>query len=629
MKNIKNISIRFAAAFASCAMLAGVAGCNEDKFLDISSPDEISTADFPTTLDHATSLVTSAYGQLNCWNLYGSAIGGYIMYPLEYDVDWEWRDGQDWIATTAGTNEAPTDRVTIAWTDLNKGVHYANVAIEGLKVYMSKAQESDQATLKNLLGETLFLRAFYWWHLQNIYGSPDLAGQGIPILKHSTSSYEDAQTPRSTAEESYKAIAETLEEAIPYLEGQTNKYRVDKWAAIGLLAKTYFFLHDNASAKVWCEKIINESGKSLVSYSWLRNMYNGDVAYEHPSESLFEIENVLGASAYQYNAFYKPGTEFSRWDTHCSLDPTGKRKSMDNANMYCHDRNLARFGYSLKAPGNYIHASETLPRDGYIPFNAASYPGFYLEYSNYIKKEEDMKTRALQGKAAAGDPDPRFFVSVMLPFVDSCKASGGVDWAPISQNIKTASGNNLWWETAQAGADRNVDYAFPIRKYKFLGGVLSSDGKNCSGENNYFMRLPEIYLIYAQILKDEGNTAQALEMVNKVHRRAYGQNPNSVSSYDYKSLTDRTKTVDASDQLANDPLKYELWAETFAEMVWWSYIRYYKIGSGEAGYYKMVHGAGNEGITNCVFPDRHYIQPVPVSELERNKNLTQAEDYIN
>lgn len=634
MKNIKNTFRTVSAFVAATAIMAGITGCNEDKFLSISSPDEISVADFPTTLDHASSLLTSAYGQIHHWNFYGSCFGGYIMYPLEYDVDFAWRDSEEWCGVTAGTNEGPHDRVTISWPTINQAIHYANVAIEGIRSYMEIAPEGEKATLRNYLGEALFLRGFFWFQLQMIYGGVGLQDAGIPILWHSADSYTDALVSRSSVEDSYKAIIATLEEALPYLEGQTSKYRVDKWAAMGFLAKTYFFLGDNVNAKKYCEQIINASGKRLVSYGHLRNMFvsypDNDGVWEHPSESLFEIENTMGTSAYKYNATYKPGSEFSRWDTHCSLSAAGKRTSMDNANLIIHDRNLARFGYTLGAPGNYIHAAAEMPADGYIPFNASSYPGYYLEYSNYIKKEEDMKTRALAGNAdAAADPDPRFFVSVLVPFIDSCKFTGGAAWAPISQNMRSQSGSNLWWETARTGDDRSVDYAFSIRKYKFLGGALSSDGMNCSGENIYVMRLPEIYLIYAQILKDEGNAGQALEYVNKVRRRAYGQNPDAASAYDYKSLTDRTKTADSADQLANDPLKYELWAETFAEQVWWGYIRYYKIGPGEASFYKKVHGPGNAGFTNCVFPDRHYVQPIPVSELERNPNMTQAPGYNN
>jgi len=611
------ISVLFSALLAFTA-------CNENDFLSISNPNEISTADYPISVTHCSALLTSAYGQIHDWNFYGSVVGSYVYFPLEYDVDWQWRDSDTWIGTLTKTNTGPSERICAVYSPINKGIHYCNVAIEGIMSYMESAPESEQNQLKNFLGEAYFLRAFYWWHLLDIYGQPDLNGVGIPILEHSSKSYTDAQIGRSTTEESYKAIVRSLETAIPLLEGQSNKYRADKWAAIGLLAKTYFFMGDKENAKTYCEQIIHQSGKQLVSYNSMRNMYNGDAAYEHPSESLFEIDNVMSSTYNEYNAEFKIGSEFSRWDTHCSLSANGKRSSMDNANVYCHDKNLARFGYSWAAPGNYFTQNA---EEGMLPYTVTQDDGWYVKKS-YIEENLAAKYRAINGKPLATDPDPRFYVCVMMPFIDSCKRSGGVEWGTISQNIKTASGGNLWWEVGQNGTDKTIDYAFPTRKYKFLGGALSSDGNNCSGENIYFMRLSEIYLIYAQILKDSGNQGGALEYVNKVHRRAYGEYGES-SDYDYKTLTDRTKTLDPNDQLANDPLKYELWAELFGEMKWWDYIRYYRLGAGEAKYYEKAHGAGNTGITYCKFPDYQYAQPIPSSEIEYNKQMIQTPGYLD
>lgn len=619
MKTLRNIF----AILSSVALVASVTACNEDKFLTISSPDEISSADFPTSVEHCSSLLTSAYGEIHDWNFYGSVVGGYSYFPLEFDVDWAWRDSDTWIGECTGTNEGPSERIISMYAPINKGIHYSNVAIEGILSYMETANASEKATLNNYLGEAYFLRAFYWWHLLDLYGRPELDGEGIPILEHSASSFTDSQIERSKTGKCYEAIVRSLEAAIPLLEGQSNKYRVDKWAAIGLLAKTYFFMGDKANAKKYIEMVFSQSGKKLVSYNWMRNMYNGNTAFEHPSESLYEIDNVMATTANKYNATYKIGSEFSRWDTHCSINPSGARKSMDNANLYCHDRNLARFGYTWLAPANYFTQDAS---KGRLPFNVTTDNGWYI-LNEYLDGCAAQKERALKGQSKDGDPDPRFFVSVMMPYLDSCLLSGA--WAPISQNVKSASGSNLWWEVGQDGFDKTVDYVFPTRKYKYLEGALSSEGQNCSGENIYFMRLPELYLIYAQILVDEGNAAQALEYVNKVHRRAYGQNPDQPSKYDYKSLTDRTKAADATDFLANDPLKYELWAELFGEMKWWDYIRYYKIGSEEASYHVLCHGPGNTGITNCVFPDKQYAQPIPTSEMEYNPNMKQTPGWNN
>ena len=636
---MKNIVKTIFAVTVSCVVFAG---CNEEKFLSISSPSEVSTNDFPTTLDHATSLVTAAYAQLNQQQVYGSEIGGYIYLPLEYDIDFEYRDATDWIYTTAGKNVGPTGRITPAWQHLNKGVHVSNIAIEGVREYKEKHSQPNEAkVLDNLVGEALYLRAFYWSRLLEIYGEAKLDGAGIPILDHSSASYTDAQISRSTTRKSYEAIVSTLLEAIPLLEGQNDKYRVNKWAAMGLLAKTYFFLGDNANAKTYLEKIINESGKSLVPYKSLKQMFNGDASFEHSSESLWEIEHVHGVKAYRHSYDYKPGTEFSRWITHCSITPDGARKSMDYANLYAHDKNIARFGYTWLAPGNYIHEAAQKPANGFIPFNC-SYEGAYLEGA-YYEGVMGQKLRALAGNAVynpgatkpatsanagAGysDPDPRFFVGLLHPYIDTCKLSG--QDAPVSQNMGTADNLHKWYnKEAATGMDRMKDYNFSLRKYQFLGGELAAEGNNCTGENVYVMRLAEVYLIYAEILKEEGNTADALKYVNMVHRRAYGQTPSNASKYDYKSLTDRTMTVDANDHLANDPIKYELWAELFGEMQWWGYIRHFAIGPKEAQYYDYVHGPGSAGITKCEFPDRHYAQPIPVSELEYNPNMTQTPGY--
>lgn len=142
--------------------------------------------------------------------------------------------------------------------------------------------------------------------------------------------------------------------------------------------------------------------------------------------------------------------------------------------------------------------------------------------------------------------------------------------------------------------------------------------RNVAGYNIYFIRLPEIYLMYAYLLKDS-DPATALEYVNKVKRRAYGYSPDGASPVDYGSLTDRTLTADATDHLANDPLLYELWAEFFGEMRWWEYVRFLRLGKQEADYYKTVSGPG-AAKTNIVWKDTNYAMPIPTSEFESNPN---------
>ena len=163
---------------------------------------------------------------------------------------------------------------------------------------------------------------------------------------------------------------------------------------------------------------------------------------------------------------------------------------------------------------------------------------------------------------------------------------------------------------------KNASYSYLA---SFSNVTLHSfDGSSAvAGYNIYFIRLPDIYLMYAELLAAEGRDAEALEYVNKVHRRAYGYDPDQASPVDYASLQDRTKTVDPEDHLADNPLLYERWAELFGEMRWWEDVRRLRLGAEEAGYYKTVSGPG-AAKTNIVWKESNYAMPIPTSEFESN-----------
>lgn len=596
--------------------------CDEVGFLSVYNPEEVSQTDCPTSLSHVQSLLTAAYGSLHKYEFLGSFWSGYAMYTLDHTTDFVYRNDKGWISIGAGTLSTENDKISAEWNAINAGIHCSNIAIEGARTYRRIAPYNELAGVDRCEGQALFLRAFYWWHMMSLYAEPDLDGVGIPILRHSTDSYESAQVPRLKTGECYAAIVETLKQAIPLLEGQDDKFRADVWAAKGLLAKTYLFMDEKELARSLLEDILIHSGKRLVSYSWLMNMYNGDLAYEHPSESFFELENALYSSnVYAYGARLICGSSLSRWFSHYYIRYDAVRQSADYSNLYCHDRNLLRFGYTCDAPLNHLIHSTVPPAEGrgYVPFNT-QFEGYSLDM-DYIMEQRAMKDRALRGASLPSDPDPRMYLCVMVPYIDSCKVEGGLSYAPVGQS---AQGE---WYSAGSGNDASVFYGFPLRKYQFLDGELIKDGGDCTGENIYFMRLPEVYLMYAEVMASLGNTEVALEYINKVHRRAYGRNPEMPSTVDYKSLSDRTATSDPSDHLAFDPLKYEYFVELFGEFRWWEYVRHFRIGPQEASFYKILRGPGDSGNTIIEFPEHHYAQPVYWAEIETNPNLVQTPGY--
>ena len=203
------------------------------------------------------------------------------------------------------------------------------------------------------------------------------------------------------------------------------------------------------------------------------------------------------------------------------------------------------------------------------------------------------------------EADPRLYISAGQPYVDTMKDSKGkvtfYDRSPGMNNQPDILSWNHKKFTNREGFENQLNFSSPA--------------------NYPIIRLADIYLLYAEVLKDS-DPSTALEYINKIHRRAYDYPIDQPSPIDYTSLTDRTK-AEPDDHLANDPLKYERWAELFAEGQWWFDIRRWEIGEQEMKYFKNNRNGSLiwRGI-DC------YVQPIPKTEIERyNGNIKQSGNY--
>ena len=137
---------------------------------------------------------------------------------------------------------------------------------------------------------------------------------------------------------------------------------------MGLLAKVYMqslyiFPENKAAAKSVMEEIINSSGKTLVPYSVYADMFYGNVANEHNSESLYEITMTSDYTQDGPWAGYTTGsgmpTVYAPWYVNINTrfrkgkedvtDPYTleddiiiSSKSSQWGNNFVHDKNVAR-----------------------------------------------------------------------------------------------------------------------------------------------------------------------------------------------------------------------------------------------------------------------------------------------
>lgn len=137
--------------------------------------------------------------------------------------------------------------------------------------------------------------------------------------------------------------------------------------------------------------------------------------------------------------------------------------------------------------------------------------------------------------------------------------------------------------------------------------AVSADG---AGNDFTLYRYADVLLIYAEAASRAGNgpTAMALEALNQVHRRAYGQNPTIPSTLDFK-LTDYNAA-----SFLNLIIKERGYEFQYEGKRWLELKR-----TGKAA--EIILAAKGK-----IIAEKHYLWPIPVSELNYNQALNPAKD---
>jgi len=155
------------------------------------------------------------------------------------------------------------DKNSDYWRYFYLGLNNANSAVE-------RVPKSQLPLEKRKIreGEVLFLRAFYLWHIVNIWGG----------VHFTTEENKKVTTHLNMTDETvfFNQIINDLRKAIPLLPSTTADYgRVTKPAAQALLARTYLYVKDYANAYAYADTVIKQYGfKLLKNFSDLWNPNN-------------------------------------------------------------------------------------------------------------------------------------------------------------------------------------------------------------------------------------------------------------------------------------------------------------------------------------------------------------------
>ena len=574
-------------AVAAVIMLTGswfLESCKEKEFLNVSNPNVLSPNDFPAKVDDLDLMLIDVYGRTR-WGYFNAESFRRIGVLMDHMSDQGYNGSafneyaQINVPTSEGTN-------SYTWNVHYEGIAKCNAFFDGLtKVRKSTLSKEDTEKLKEMEGQALFVRAFHYFFLTTLYGETMITSEadrsklGVPLWDKLAQNVTDASKERATLGQNWDFIIADLVKAEGLLATRKdwdddNKARVNLWSVKALLGKVYLFTiqFDKAQAKL--KEVIDQSGKKLVPFATFKNMFNGQNKFN--TESLFEV-NFTPDRKDVWNGTQNTSTQYGIFVSPSFVEDDGNEGTNGFGNLFIHDQNLDRFGFT----DNTTDTKE-------------------MQKKSYFDMSINMRKQNLV--------DPRMTIGTLQPWVDTINIYG--KWRKVTKN-------------RFEGFPSSDSQAWCHRKYVLIDrGLWAGEPGESIGVNMYFLRLPDVYLMYAEsLMRGNGDKAAALEYINKVHRRAYAQPIDVASKFDYKSLSDKTIAAGVGDVIANDPLKYERWAEFFGEGHWWFDVCRWKIGAQEQAYYKKV----KSGSLN--WADRKYALPIPQDEINNNSKIKQNPGY--
>lgn len=177
------------------------------------------------------------------------------------------------------------------WTPAYNYIYQANAIIEGL----SSSKNISPATINQLMGEALFIRAFNYFYLVNIFG-------GVPLVLE-TDYRKNAQLARSSVSEVYSQIIADLKEAQDLLLPEypsVTKGRINLHTANALLSRVFLYNEMWEEAEEEATKVI-ESG--MYSLPTLNNVF-----LSNSSEAIWQLIPVPVTANTNIAGIFVPAT---------------------------------------------------------------------------------------------------------------------------------------------------------------------------------------------------------------------------------------------------------------------------------------------------------------------------------
>jgi len=277
--------LKYSTVLSAAFVVVVLASCK--KLVTISTPPGNVNSDNVYNSDAtAIGAVTNIYAAMSTSNLPGGGVTSMNLFPgLSAD---------EFSLYSGTTNSAVYYYYTNSLSSINLNspdfwaafygmIFDVNAALEGI----STSSGLTASVKQQLSGEMLFMRAFCYFYLVNLYGD-------VPLVL--TTNYNtNAGLPRTSKTIVYQQIISDLKNAEnvlsqTYLDGtllstSPERVRPTKWAACALLSRVYLYTGDYTDAETQTSAVIGNS--SLFSLTALDSVF-----LKNSSEAIWQLQPV-------------------------------------------------------------------------------------------------------------------------------------------------------------------------------------------------------------------------------------------------------------------------------------------------------------------------------------------------
>ncbi|WP_304645906.1 RagB/SusD family nutrient uptake outer membrane protein [uncultured Duncaniella sp.] len=564
------------------ALAVSLSACES---LDFTPADQMSGQTFWKTEEHARQAAVGMYAAMKAPWCFGM--------EFTFDMCSDIADGTSpWADISRGSSFASNSSgVQNHWQYLYELVHRANTVIRNVAT-MPISQE----TIDRVTGEAKFLRAMAYFRMLNCWG-------GVPYYDEScdiNNEFANLDSPRSSADEIRGHILDDLNDAIeklPVRWDDADLGRATKGAAYALRGKVYLYNRQWDEAASDFEEIVynrtNDYGYALHdSYDNLFRLYNG----AHSNEMIFSIQSIDGnTSGYALDIV----SYFGNKSTMRLIAGNAIVPSTTLADMY-ENTDGSPFDWDDVFPG-FNAGDET--------FRRKCLSVAIDQSSTVVTSTLDCDTTKVMD--AYRLRDPRLCLNIITPY--SHYLSTDAASSPMDKQFVLADPTKGGAPMEAMAFIRNSEgwNSYFWRKWIPTGNLDGYWGEyNRTPYEFPLIRLGDVILMLAEAYNEKGETDKAVTEVNKIRERVGMPGLNSGATW---------LAVGSKEEMAERIMRERAFELAGEGQRYWDLRRWGKLKESVKNATDIY---GNLMYTRS-YQERHELWPIPLVELDRNKNLTQ------